>query len=66
MEHIQFQKYRNAGIASKVVKEMLDNVKKDLPFLDAIVADSSDDGYSIYKQYGFIDGECHRIWKNKF
>ena len=45
---------------------MLDNVKEDLPLLDAIVADSTDDGYSIYKRYGFIDGECHRIWKNKF
>lgn len=59
-------KYRNKGFASKVIKEMLANVKEDLPLLDAIIADSTDDGYPIYKRFGFMDGECHRIWKNKF
>lgn len=55
--------YRNKGIATKVVYEMLYNVKNDLPLLDAIVADSTDEGYPIYKKLGFIDSDTPRIWK---
>ena len=54
--------YQYRGIATNLLRKMLSNIKNDLPLLDAIVADSTEDAYDIYEHFGFKNSTEYRQW----
>lgn len=56
------KEYREKGIMSVLVDTLLKNSEHDLGKLDAIIADSTDEAYGIYKKCGAQDSTEHRIW----
>lgn len=53
--------YRRLGIGTKLVSSILEYAKKEM-LLDAIVADSTENGYNITNKFGFEDSTEHRQW----
>lgn len=54
-------KYRNQGIATKLLQSAMDYSKKLK--LDACVIDCTDMSYDIFKTAGFENSTEHRMWK---
>jgi GNAT superfamily N-acetyltransferase len=53
-----FPEYRKKGIAKKIIKEILKEAK--LMGINSIDLKSTDDGYTLYKNLGFVDDNKYK------
>lgn len=57
------KEYRNKGIATFLLEEIFKNLNNELPLLDAVVVDSTDEAFGIYEKFGFEKSTENRQWK---
>lgn len=53
---------RGNNLGCKLVKAILDDVRKTESSIDAIVCDTTETGYAVFKKCGFIESTEHRQW----